>query len=306
MSPGDLALRQSTDLTPADHARLAQLAGAFLAGYSSERTRSAYGADLKTWFSWCSAHNLDPLTVRRPAIDLFARESEQAGRSRSTVARRLSTIAGFYGFLVDEEVITSSPAANVKRPKITHDSSQTLGLDRAELRAFLVAAQASPRDLALVSLLAFNGLRVSEACAADVEDLSTERGHRVLKITGKGSRTDLIPLAPRTVAAIDAHLDGRTSGPLLFDNEGDRLDRFDALRIIARLARAAGIDKHITPHSLRHAAITLALDAGAPLRDVQDMARHSDPRTTRRYDRARNNLDRHATYRLAAYVEDAL
>ena len=75
---------------------------------------------------------------------------------------------------------------------------------------------------------------------------------------------------------------------------------------MARLARRAGLAKHITPHSLRHTMVTLTLDAEVSLRDVQDAARHADPRTTRRYDRARHALDRHATYTLAAYIADAM
>ena len=119
-------------------------------------------------------------------------------------------------------------------------------------------------------------MRVSEACAAEVVDLGVERAHRVLAVIGKGGQRTLVPLAPRTVRAIDAALGGRTDGPLLVSNTGGRLDRHDAARIVARLARRAGLTKHITPHSLRHTMVTLALDAGVSLRDVQDAARHAD------------------------------
>lgn len=306
MAPGELARRQSATLKPRERDRIAKLAGAFLAGFGSEATRAAYGTDLRRWLDWCEAHNLDPLSVRRPAVDLYARECEHLGRAPSTVARRLATIAGFYKWLADEDIIKVSPVTNVKRPKFDNDS-QTLGLDRKELRAFLDAAEAAgPRDHALACLLALNGLRISEACAADVADLATERGHRVLAVTRKGTRKALIPLAPATIAALEQHIAGRTAGPLLLDNDGDRLDRFDATRIVKRLARRAGIDKRISPHSLRHSFVTAALDAGVPLRDVQDAAGHRDPRTTRRYDRSRENLDRHATYRVAAFLADAV
>ena len=80
------------------------------------------------------------------------------------------------------------------------------------------------------------------------------------------------------------------------------IDRHCAARIVRRVARTAGITKRVTPHTLRHAFITAALDAGVPLRDVQIAARHADPRTTTRYDRARNNLDRHASYIVTAFV----
>jgi integrase/recombinase XerD len=86
---------------------------------------------------------------------------------------------------------------------------------------------------------------------------------------------------------------------------GRRLDRHRAGRIVRKVARHAGISKNVGPHTLRHAFITAALDAGVPLRDVQEAASHADPRTTMRYDRARGSLDRHATYIVAAYLAGA-
>jgi len=124
----------------------------------------------------------------------------------------------------------------------------------------------------------------------------------VLAVARKGGLRDLVPLAPRTLAAVEEHLGGRIDGLLVLANDGGPLNRFQATRAIRRLTRAAAITKQISPHSLRHTAVTLALDAGVPLRDVQDMAGHADPRTTRRYDRARKSLDRHATYTLASYL----
>ena len=89
---------------------------------------------------------------------------------------------------------------------------------------------------------------------------------------------------------------------MLRPNSGKPIDRRDAYRMVTRIAKAAGIPRHINPHSLRHAAITNALDAGVPLRDAQILARHADPRTTEHYDRARGNLDRHGVHFLTAYV----
>ena len=100
---------------------------------------------------------------------------------------------------------------------------------------------------------------------------------------------------------------GRTQrSPILLNRDSTaRLDRHAAARIVRRLAKRAGIDKRVTPHTLRHAFITAALDAGVPLRDVQEAASHADPRTTMRYDRARGSLDRHATYIVATYLAGA-
>jgi site-specific recombinase XerD len=98
----------------------------------------------------------------------------------------------------------------------------------------------------------------------------------------------------------------RVEGPILLNRDATtRLDRHAAARIVRRLAKRGGIDKRVTPHTLRHAFITAALDAGVPLRDVQEAASHADPRTTMRDDRARGSLDRHATYIVATYLAGA-
>jgi integrase/recombinase XerD len=243
----------------------------------------------------------------RPAdpTSSVSRDLEARGRARATVTRRLCTIAGFYKYAVEEELLDHSPAAHVRRPRLDYESHAT-GLDRNELGALLVAAGlGSAVEHALISLLALNGLRVSEATGADIEAVGTERGHRTLVITRKGGKVVTIPLAPRTARAIDLAIGERCEGPIFTSSNGSGLDRHGAGRIVRRIARRAGISKPAGPHTLRHAFITAALDAGVPLRDVQEAASHADPRTTMRYDRARASLDRHATYIVAAYVAGA-
>jgi integrase/recombinase XerD len=154
-------------------------------------------------------------------------------------------------------------------------------------------------------LLALNGLRVSEATGADIAALGIERGHRTLVVTRQGGKVVTVPLAPRTARAMDLAIGERTEGPIFVAADGRRVNRHAAGRIVQRIARRAGITKPVGPHTLRHAFITAALDAGVPLRDVQKAASHADPRTTMRYDRARTSLDRHATYIVAAYVAGA-
>lgn len=126
-----------------------------------------------------------------------------------------------------------------------------------------------------------------------------------MTIRRKGGKVVTIPLAPRTARAIDLVVSERTEGPIFLSVSTRRLDRHAAARIVRRLAKKAGIDKRISPHSLRHSFITAALDAGVPLRDVQEAASHADPRTTMRYDRARQSLDRHATHIVSTFVAGA-
>jgi len=236
-----------------DPERLA-LAG-FLAGYRG-LTREAYALDLRQFTNWCRIRSLPLFAVRRADIEGFARELEARGRTRATVTRRLCTIAGFYKYAVEEELLDNSPAAHVRRPRLDCESHAD-ALDRNELGALLVAAGLGPAvEHALISLLALNGLRVSEAAGADIEDLGLERGHRTLTITPKGGKVVTVPLAPRTARAIDLAIGERTGGPVFLAGDGRRLDRHGAGRIVRKTARRDGIAKTVTPHTLRHAFIT--------------------------------------------------
>ena len=242
-----------------DAERLA-LAG-FLTGYRG-LTRDAYALDLRQFTTWCRALAL--FAVRRGDIESFARDLEAKGRARATVTRRLCTIAAFYKYAVEEELLDHSPAAHVRRPRVDYESHAT-ALDRNELGALLVAAGLGPPpEHALISLLALNGLRVSEATGADIEQLGLERGHRTLTITRKGGKVVTIPLAPRTARAIDLAIGERTDGPVFLAADGRRLDRHGAGRIVRKVARRAGIGKAVTPHTLRHAFITAAFRCRSP------------------------------------------
>jgi site-specific recombinase XerD len=285
-----------------DPERLA-LAG-FLAGYRG-LTREAYALDLRQFLSFCERHGLRLFSVRRTEIELYARGLEEAGRARATVARRLCTVAGFYRYAEEEGLVPTSPAVHVRRPRLDYES-HAIGLDRNEVGALLVAAGlGAAAEHALISLLALNGLRVSEALGADIEALGLERGHRTLTVLRKGGKVVTVPLAPRTARPVDLAIGERLAGPIFLGADGRRMDRHGAGRVVRRVARRAGINKPIGPHTLRHAFITAALDAGVPLRDVQEAASHADPRTTMRYDRARVSLDRHATYIVATFIAGA-
>jgi site-specific recombinase XerD len=294
------------DLVPAPSADLAasstatRIAAAFLAGYSAA-TRAAYARDLSTWGAFLAGLDVEVLDAKRVHVDAFARAAEEADVAPATLARRLSALAGFYAYAVSELVIDGSPVALVRRPKVA-DESPTLGLDRGEISALLEASASHPRDHALACLLALNGLRISEALALNIDDFGSERGHRTIRLKRKGGKRQTAALAPRTTDALDLLVAGRREGPVFRTRTGKRMDRQAAWKIVRRLARQAGIDKAISPHSCRHGFVTAALDAGVPLRDVQDAAGHADPRTTRRYDRGRGSLDRHATYAVASFV----
>jgi integrase/recombinase XerD len=225
---------------------------------------------------------------------------EERGLAPTTIDRRLSTVCGYYRFTHIDGRIAYNPAQ--VRASAEGPTERRRGLDRSELAALLFAAERFDHaHAALAVLLGLNGLPVSEACATDIENLGFERGHRTLRILGKGNKPAVIPLVPRTARTIDLATGDRTAGPILRRRDGQRLDRRTAHRWVRSIAKRAGLGT-VHPHMLRAGFIMCALDAGVPLREVQIAARHADARTTTVYDHRRQNFDRHAAYVVVAFV----
>jgi integrase/recombinase XerD len=294
-----------------------RLAMAFLVSCTGATAR-AYLTDLRAWQQHCTDLQVHPFDARRHHVDVWIRRLttiplERTGRpmAPASIARRLSAVSAFYDYGIGTDLLDYSPVANVRRPKVSEDSS-TVGLSADDAVRMLDAARThSPRLAALVALLTYNGIRIDEALTADLAGYTYQRGHRILRITRNGGKTATIPLNPMTIDAIDTYLADRshqTNGPLFLNRAGTgRLPYSTAFTLIRRLAARTGVAgaDHITPHSFRHTFITEALTAGVPLQDVQDAAGHTDPRTTRRYDHQRHNLDRHPTYVLAGHLRRA-
>ena len=324
-SPGaalTLAWREATEPAPADVGALerlpggpgdevaARVAAGWLVGHGG-RTAIAYRRDLGAWAVWCEQAGVTVLDAQRVHVDAWVRHLSTVPRpgtgrvaSAATIARALSAISGFYTYAVSEaEVIERSPVAAVRRPRVSQDST-TAGLSASQLRALLETAAAhSARSGALVAVLACCGVRISEALGADVGDYGYDGGHRVLAITRKGGIAAKVVLAPPVVRALDAYLEGRDTGPLFTAADGRACYAYSsAYEQIGRLCARAGLPPGISPHSLRHSYATEALRLGVALTDVQDALGHADPRTTRRYDRARHLLDRSPNYLIATVL----
>lgn len=276
----------------------------FLGAYG-ESTRDAYRRDLDAWLVFCAPIALDPIKADRFYIELWVTQMRTKDHlAESTIGRRLSSLSGFFERLIDDGVVDANPVSRVKRPRFS-DYSTSTGLSKAEAMTLMAGAEAySDQAWALTALLLFTGVRISEALSMDIEDIYSERGHSVVPIIRKGGKRGLIVLNHRVLAALDAHIGERTDGPIFATRTGQRLERTGAWRLLRRLATVYLPEKaeSLHPHDFRHAFVTLSLDAGVPLRDVQDAAGHADPRTTRRYDRARHNLDNNPTYTLGDFV----
>jgi site-specific recombinase XerD len=248
-----------------------------------------------------TARGIDVLAARRIHVDLWTRGLLDAGAANSSVARRLSALTSWYRHLGEHDLISTNPATAVRRPKVDPDHTNTVGLDRDQARALLAAADA---DTDTGPARPGCARRPRSGCCC---------------IRGYGSMSSPAPTWPTSVMIVATDADrvagwsagtsantaaAGATGSLLATSSGGRLDQAAFWHLVRRLARAARIEHWaaLSPHSLRHTAITLALDAAASLRDVQDFAGHRDPRTTRRYDRSRHSLDRNAAYTLAAYL----
>ncbi|SFT76425.1 tyrosine-type recombinase/integrase [Arthrobacter sp. ov118] len=294
---------------PAGNAeRHASIIAAWQLAQSSPHTLRGYTLNLATFCSWLDRLGLDLLTVRRVHLDGYRHTLTGAP---ATVARTLAALSSFYRYALAEELVDRNPVATISRPAVDADHSSTQGLNRDQARALLEAARRDgPRSNALVNLLMFTGLRVSEALSATTADYAHDSGHRVLTVRRKGGKSAKVAVPAPAVVALNfylgttgadlVHSQGHSmSRPLFTTATGKPLHRTSAFRIVQRLAQQAGIDGQISPHSLRHAFATIALDAGVSLHSLQDSMGHADPRTTRRYDRARNNLQKSAGYDVA-------
>jgi site-specific recombinase XerD len=334
-----------------DDTAAGQLVRRWLVTKRSPHTRFSYGRDLGVrvtrpgtapgkppkpgtssapdWLTYCRSIGLDPLgAVQEEHVALWARGMEASGLSPASVARKMSAVSSWYGWLRKHGHVTENPAEDLARPYVDPDASKTPGLTRDQALALLGAADSaegpqSARNAALVALLLYTGARISEARGATLADLGMDRGHRVLWVTRKGGARQALALPPPVLGRLDTYVaarqdlshlpalrgeDATRARPLIATYAGARLAPADAWKLLRRLSRKAGLPAelvaHIGPHSMRHSFATLYLDAGGNLRDLQDAMGHKDPRTTRRYDRARGKLDRSPGYTLAAYLAD--
>jgi integrase/recombinase XerD len=270
-------------------------------GISRNRTES----DLRCYLAWCAERGLDPLAAQRPHLELYIRWMQEIRRFKpSTVSRRFSVTAGFYRTCVLDSMLEHSPAEHVRRPPVPAESP-TLGFTHLQFEA------CSP----------WHGSRITRAtsrwwpCSVCSACGSSKPPARTSPTSAKNTATGYCGCAERapkwswsrcrqpSAARSTGQQASGIAGPILLNTRGARMDRHAATRRLRHLAVAADIQvARAHPHMLRHTFVTTMLDAGVDLRDVQIAARHADPRTTMRYDRARNNLDQHPNYILAAYM----
>lgn len=262
-------------------------AAAYLARYSNEGTRSGYARDLRAFFAW-SERNVprNPLNATRVMLQWYVRHLEvERGYTPQGIQRAMVAVRGLFRTAVMDELLTKDPTVGVVTPRVVPDPTSRRVLTRHQLADLVAAAAArGPVDLALVHLLATVALRVSEACAIQVEDLSRQQGWPCVRVVQKGRKPAFKVLPLPVHEAVTAVVAGRPAGPLLTSGTGRQMTRRVAAHRIERIGQAAGVGHRVHPHELRRTHITHALRSGVDLRVVSRSVGHARTDTTLGYD----------------------
>jgi site-specific recombinase XerD len=262
----------------------------------AEKTRHAYGTDLRQLAEWAEGASLEPEELDFRALRRFAGVLSERGASRSTVARKLAAVRSFYRALVQAGELEASPADLVATPK--RDSYLPTVLKPGEVSDLLQSMPASTplelRDRAMFELAYSAGLRAEELVKLNLQSLDHDAEE--LRVDGKGSRTRIVPAGEPAWLALRAWLDrGRPAlacdeDPALFlSKSGRRLSTSDVRRRLHIAVRRGALQAGVSPHTLRHSFATHLLEGGADLRVIQELLGHASISTTQTYTRVESH-----------------
>lgn len=290
-----------------DVSSLPETAQAYLAwlevekGYSPATLR-AYATDVlqfQTVLVGLGYSLAKPQAITKAQVRSYVASLHRRAVSKSSVARKLSAVRGFFKYARKRGLASIDPCAGVRNPKQDKRHPRALNVDQALalMEAGLVElAESGPiarRDMALAELLYGSGLRISEALALDVDTVAPGDGH--VRVLGKGSKERIAPLSAAGATRLLEYLRERHAfvapsqrgvdeqKAFFLGVRGGRLHRREAYAIVKRLAGLAGIPQGVSPHTLRHSFATHMLEAGADLRGVQELLGHARLSTTQRY-----------------------
>jgi integrase/recombinase XerC len=204
---------------------------------------------------------------------------------KSSIARKVSTLRSFYKYLVREHIVSINPAKNVATPKAEKPLPTALTVDEAFRLMESPMEKEHLRDRAILELLYSSGLRVSELVGLDTSQLDQELG--IVKVMGKGRKERIVPVGKKAIEALQTYLKDRghvgADAPVFVNTRGGRLTSRSVGRLVKKYTRHSGVFRKISPHSLRHTFATHLLDAGADIREIQEMLGHASLSTTQRY-----------------------
>ena len=253
---------------------------------ASRHTLRGYATDLAEFRAFLSREGLGDLAdADARAIRAWLAWLHDRKLAKSSIARKLATVRSCYRYLARLGEVEFNPARQVGSPRLPKRLPSFLPKDESKglLDGETERSEAGMRDHALLELLYATGLRVAECCGLDLDDVDRRRG--AVRVMGKGGKERVVPVGDTALEALDAWLSvrGEETGALFTSLRGGRLGTRSVHRIVKRRARAAGIDRRVTPHTLRHTFATHMLGEGADLRLIQELLGHSRLTTTQRY-----------------------
>ena len=253
---------------------------------ASRHTLRGYATDLAEFRAFLSREGWGPLVeADSKAIRAWLAWLHDRKLAKSSIARKLATVRSCFRYLARVGVVELNPARQVRSPRLPKRLPSFLPKDESKelLDALPERSAAGLRDHALLELLYATGLRVAECCGLDLDDVDRRRG--AVRVMGKGGKERVVPAGDAALEAVEAWLAvrGEGRGALFINPRGSRLSTRGVQRIVKRRARAAGIDRRVSPHTLRHTFATHMLGEGADLRLIQELLGHSRLSTTQRY-----------------------
>ena len=263
----------------------------------SENTVLAYRNDLYQLASFveeeATKRGFTPLwsSFGRQGMLSYLLNLKERNYAATTAARKVAAAKSFFSFMVAEGNIKDNPTLNVTSPRVGKSLPKPISINQAmlllEQPAKLSTVEAK-RDKAMLELLYASGMRVSELVSLNLDDINTDGGD--VRCFGKGHKERIIPIAPRAALSVKKYLEEArphlvhdAEQALFLNRRGDRLTRQGLWQILKGYAKSAGLDKEITPHTLRHSFATHMLNGGADLRSVQELLGHANISTTQVY-----------------------
>jgi len=259
----------------------------------AKNTIVSYERDLKAYVKYIkTVENVQSINgIGRIQIVHFLGHLKEQGKSSRTIARNIASIRAFHQFLLREKVAEQDPSVHIETPQLERTLPKVLNLQEVErlLEAPMLTTHYGLRDKAMLELLYATGIRVSELIGLNLDDAHLTMGF--VRCIGKGNKERIIPLGRTAATAIQEYLDkgrpqfikNQREESLFVNHHGRRLTRQGFWKILKGLTKEAGIEKDLTPHTLRHSFATHLLENGADLRAVQEMLGHSDISTTQIY-----------------------
>lgn len=263
----------------------------------SKNTLESYGRDLKQFFEYLSSSNISIYSVNKTSIIAYLMYLQKKGKATSSISRSLAALRSFYQFLNNCRYIEKDPTINLESPKIEKKLPQILSVEEVELLLSQPDTNdpKGNRDRCMLELLYATGIRVSELVALTIDDINLNMGF--IKCSGKGMKDRVIPVGSMALKALSEYiykyrimlLRDQNEKSLFVNFHGNQMTRQGFWKIIKQYTRAAGINKEITPHTLRHCFAAHLIENGADLKSVQEMLGHSDISTTQIYTQLTKN-----------------